>query len=387
LIYGSVIIWPVSFVIARKLFLIMFVLLLPLALSASDQDGSSPLIIGKSGYSGESQVNSGIVQTETGTSTATSQGLGLWAIDIYNNHNSYSSAKMGSSIQLLRYSPKGGPAKLYDIWEGGTGLAGTITPLNLASGYSQESYQPSTSGRHVLFLSSGNDASNVVIVDVQGQAGAGSTIGSNSNVPANPLGSSSSLQIIDHSMASKVNEENAELITKATTFPATASKAYSWLELGKIDADHKVEWRWYSPDGALYDTYSEPISRPDGEPWELYDTYAYIPIIGYDAAKMPGKWHVDVYLDNQKRIAEQFTILGQSGQQSSGMITIGSTIQSGCHTDPATGQIICVDTAGDFSNPNENVPGGCYRDPATGQMICIDTVVDLSGEGNIGELI
>jgi len=387
LIYGSAIIGLVSFVIARKLFLIAFVLLLPLALSASDQGGSSPLIIGKSGYSGNSQPNPGSVQTETGTSTATSQGLGLWAIDIYNNHNSYSSAKMGSSIPLLRYSPKGGPAKLYDIWDEGAGLTGIITTINLPTGYSQESYQPSTSGRHVLFLSLGNEASNVVIVDVGGQAGAGSTIGSNSNAPANPLGSSSSLEIIDHSMASKVNEENAELITKATTFPATASNVYSWLELGKIDADHQVEWRWYSPDGALYDTYSEPISRPDGEPWEWYDTYAYIPIIGYDAAKMPGKWHVDVYLDNQKRITEQFTILGQSGQQSSGMITIGSTMQSGCHTDPATGQIICVDTAGDFSNPNENVPGGCYRDPATGQMICIDTVGDLSGEGNIGELI
>jgi hypothetical protein len=295
-------------------------------------------------------------------------------------------------------------------------LTGTTTSINLAAGYSQGSYQVVAAGRHVLILSSGNAVSNAVIIDVGGQAGTGIKIGSYSNGPTNPISGGLALQIINHSMASQVDEKTAEVITKANTFSATTSKVYSWLELGKIDAAHQVEWRWYSPDGALYDTYSEPISRPDGEPWDWYDTYAYIPIIGYDAAKMPGKWHVDVYLDNQKRITEQFTILGQSGQQSSGMITIGSTMQSGCHTDPATGkiicvdtandfsnptqnvkggcyqdpatgQIICVDTAGDFSNPNENVQGGCYRDPATGQMICIDTIGDLSGEGELGELI
>jgi hypothetical protein len=155
--------------------------------------------------------------------------------------------------------------------------------------------------------------------------------------------------------------------------------------LGKIDADHQVEWRWFSPDGSLYDSYNDQITKPEGEPWDWYDTYAYIPIVGQDAAKMPGKWHVDVYLDGQKRITEQFTILGQAGQQSSGVAT--GSMQAGCHTDPSTGRIICVDTIGDFSNPEQNVQGGCHTDPVTGQTICIDTIGDLSNDGGLGEQI
>jgi len=114
-------------------------------------------------------------------------------------------------------------------------------------------------------------------------------------------------------MASQVDEKTAEVITKASTFSAANSRVYSWLELGKIDADHQVEWRWFSPDGSFYDSYSDQIAKPEGEPWNWYDTYAYIPIVGQDAAKMPGEWHVDVYLDGQKRMTEQFTILGQAG--------------------------------------------------------------------------
>ena len=67
-------------------------------------------------------------------------------------------------------------------------------------------------------------------------------------------------------------------------------------------------------------------------------------------------------------------------------MTTGS-MQAGCHTDPVTGQIICVDTIGDFSNPTQNVQGGCYRDPATKQMICIDTVGDLDNGGGQEEQI
>jgi hypothetical protein len=230
--------------------------------------------------------------------------------------------------------------------------------INLAAGYSQGSYQVVAAGRHVLILSSGNAASNAVIIDVGDQAGTGITIGSYSNGPINPISGGLALQIINHSMASQVDEKTAEVITKANTFSATTSKVYSWLELGKIDAAHQVEWRWISPDGSLYDSYTDWIPKPDGEPWDWYDIYAYIPIVGEDAANMPGKWHVDIFLDGdgQKSLTEQFTILGQAGQQPSGVAT--GSMQAGCHTDLASGQIICTNTIGDFSNPEEIVQEG-----------------------------
>jgi hypothetical protein len=53
-------------------------------------------------------------------------------------------------------------------------------------------------------------------------------------------------------------------------------------------------------------------------------------------------------------------------------------VQGGCHTDPATGQTICVDSMGSFSNPQENAQGGCHTDPATGQTICVENAADFS---------
>jgi len=56
--------------------------------------------------------------------------------------------------------------------------------------------------------------------------------------------------------------------------------------------------------------------------------------------------------------------------------TVGGK-QGGCHTDPSTGVVTCVDTIGDFSNPEgsnqgSSDQGGCYKDPTTGTITCVD---------------
>jgi hypothetical protein len=154
-------------------------------------------------------------------------------------------------------------------------------------------------------------------------------------------------------MANQVNEKTAEMITRASTFSNTTNRVYSWLELGEIDAAHQVEWRWISPEGSLYDSYTDKISEPDGEPWDWYDIYAYIPIAGQDAAKMPGNWHVDVYLDGQKRITEQFTILGQT--------TSSQSLQISPETNPSSTQ------TNSSLLPNLSVPEVNIKPPATEQ--------------------
>jgi hypothetical protein len=109
-------------------------------------------------------------------------------------------------------------------------------------------------------------------------------------------------------MASQVNEKDAQPIKRADTFYPGTIKAYSWLKLGKIDNAHRVEWRWFSPDGNLHDSYANQISKPSGSPWEWYNVYSFIPIAGYVAAKMPGNWHVDGFIDGQKILTEQFSL-------------------------------------------------------------------------------
>jgi hypothetical protein len=118
-------------------------------------------------------------------------------------------------------------------------------------------------------------------------------------------------QLLDHAMASNVDESTNNVITRTNVFSGTDSKAYSWLSLGNARAG-TVEWRWYSPGDVAYRTVSVNIPAPSGAYWDAYNVWSYITIAGDNAANLPGNWHVDVYLDDQKLLTEQFTI-GDSG--------------------------------------------------------------------------
>jgi len=130
----------------------------------------------------------------------------------------------------------------------------------------------------------------------------GNTVGPNGNI--NPP----AVLILDHSMASQMDEIAAQPITIADTFYPSTSNIYSWLKFGKIDDAHLVEWKWYSPDGSLYNSNANQIPKPAGSPWESYNVYSSISIAGYSAANMPGNWHVDVFIDGKKILTEQFAL-------------------------------------------------------------------------------
>lgn len=132
-------------------------------------------------------------------------------------------------------------------------------------------------------------------------------------------------QLLDHALASSVDESTYNVITRTNEFSTTDSNAYSWLSLGNARAG-TVEWRWYSPDGNLYHTGSVDIPEPSGARWSVYNVWYHIPIAEGDAANLPGNWNVDVYLYGQKLLTEQFTI-GTSG--SIGISASPSIVSSG----------------------------------------------------------
>ena len=119
--------------------------------------------------------------------------------------------------------------------------------------------------------------------------------------------------ILDHSMASNVDESTSKVITRSNTFYNTDSKAYSWLNLGNVGAG-TVEWRWYSPDGNLYKTGSVDIPpNPSGGNWPSYYVWYYIDITGDYPSGLLGDWHVDVLLNGQT-LTEYFSIQGYQQQ-------------------------------------------------------------------------
>jgi tetratricopeptide (TPR) repeat protein len=113
--------------------------------------------------------------------------------------------------------------------------------------------------------------------------------------------------ILDHSMASNVDESTYNVTTRANIFSSTDSKVYSWLSLGNVGAG-KIEWMWYSPKGNLYQTDSVDIPTPSGAYWSSYNVWDHIDIAGNIPAELPGNWYVDISQDGQKLLTERFTM-------------------------------------------------------------------------------
>jgi hypothetical protein len=118
--------------------------------------------------------------------------------------------------------------------------------------------------------------------------------------------------ILDHSMASSVDESNHIPITRTYNFSTADSKAYSWLSLANVGPG-KVEWYWYSPDGNLYKTGSADIpTNPNGDYWPSYNIWYYIDIADIPVEPyLSGNWNVNVYLVGKTyvtQLTEQFTL-------------------------------------------------------------------------------
>lgn len=116
--------------------------------------------------------------------------------------------------------------------------------------------------------------------------------------------------VLDHSMATSVNESDKTAISRTQKFSAKDSKAYSWLSLGNV-GDGTVYWNWYSPSGQILFMDSAQIPLPvNGSSWNTYNIWSSFDIVGENEANRPGDWHVDVFLDGRKMLTEYFSISG-----------------------------------------------------------------------------
>lgn len=117
------------------------------------------------------------------------------------------------------------------------------------------------------------------------------------------------IEILDHSMASNVDESTSNVITRSEAFSEKDSKIYSWLSLGHV-LGAEVDWHWYSPDGNPYKTGRVEVPRNhSGGFWPVY--YVWYPL---DIASIPtesymsGEWFVDIYINGKKRLTEKFAL-------------------------------------------------------------------------------
>jgi len=143
-------------------------------------------------------------------------------------------------------------------------------------------------------------------------------------------------EILDHSMASNVDESTNDVITRTSTFSSSDSKIYSWLILGR-NLGATVKWRWYSPDGNPYKTGQVDVPRnPSGGYWPSRNVWYYLDTASITTEPyMSGNWHVDIYIGNQKRLTEQFAL-----KMGSGKMEIGPSTEPGSSAAHGTFKVL-----------------------------------------------
>ena len=103
----------------------------------------------------------------------------------------YAIVPVKSAVQLLAFSPAGGQADYYEIYQSDS-MGITSRSLTFFSGYSSVSFAPQKAGRYVLLFVLNNQPSNAVIVDVISEAPPVQQSASASDMPPasnNPAGS------------------------------------------------------------------------------------------------------------------------------------------------------------------------------------------------------
>jgi tetratricopeptide (TPR) repeat protein len=119
--------------------------------------------------------------------------------------------------------------------------------------------------------------------------------------------------ILDHSMATSVDETTRNVTSRTLEFSVNDSRACSWLSLKNVRAGPlcgAVLWNWYSPAGDLLHTDSVNIPPINGDYWSTYNVWSTLDIAGHPAANLSGDWHVDVFSNGQKILTEYFLISG-----------------------------------------------------------------------------
>jgi tetratricopeptide (TPR) repeat protein len=126
----------------------------------------------------------------------------------------------------------------------------------------------------------------------------------------NKVEAARTITIIDHSMASNVDESTKSVIKRTHDFSVNDSKAYSWLSLKNVPGASTVWWYWFSPAGDMLYQDKAQIPQPtNGDRWSTYNILSHIDIAGNYPANFPGDWHVDVHLDG-KILTEYFSVSG-----------------------------------------------------------------------------
>lgn len=95
----------------------------------------------------------------------------------------------------------------------------------------------------------------------------------------------------------------------SSKFSPNDPEVISYIRLNNVTGSHYLRWEWYDPQGRVYETSkSYPIHVSEGNYVEDLRAIHKISLKGERAQKIPGKWTVYVYYDNNRIAGNSFEI-------------------------------------------------------------------------------
>ena len=116
--------------------------------------------------------------------------------------------------------------------------------------------------------------------------------------------------VMDYTTTSGV-DSNSQPIDRKEIFSTSDDKAQFWVKIGPLYGGEAREFVFYSPNGDEFYRHTAKINDPADSGYEYWIDYypsALIYIKGKDAAKLPGIWMVDFYLDGVLMASDDFSI-------------------------------------------------------------------------------
>ena len=98
-------------------------------------------------------------------------------------------------------------------------------------------------------------------------------------------------------------------VNPTVTFSTDDTEAIASVKLKNLSGKHTLRWDWYDPNGKLYySTGNSPIKVSKGKYLREATAWHRISIRGEQAARTPGDWKVQVYLDKEFIASKGFKI-------------------------------------------------------------------------------
>lgn len=98
-------------------------------------------------------------------------------------------------------------------------------------------------------------------------------------------------------------------VNTADTFSTKDDQIYSHVTLSDLSGRHHLRWEWIAPDGRTYAISANfHVRAPPGKYLPTVTAWNRLPVRGKKAESMPGKWKVQVLLDDEYLASQSFEL-------------------------------------------------------------------------------